>query len=105
MIDMSCLGCGGESDVGEHGVMNGDVYSEYWCFKCKSRQDKVRSSAGTDVVGKALRALKGWKQPGDMDEKSGDINLGEDGIREDNEFKFSSREVVESGNGNSTEVR
>lgn len=35
-----CCRCGGESQVGAHGIRDREVYSEYWCEKCFASKDK-----------------------------------------------------------------
>lgn len=32
--------CGEESEFGCHGVRNGQVYSEYFCKKCKNQREE-----------------------------------------------------------------
>lgn len=32
--------CGKESEYGAHGVRDGQVYSEYFCKKCKNEREK-----------------------------------------------------------------
>jgi hypothetical protein len=36
-----CLGCGGESYYGGHGIREGHVYDEYWCENCYHKKMKV----------------------------------------------------------------